>query len=92
MERIDIVECIGKKYLVSNIENGEYSYIKVSGNKENLEKSLNKKVEHFKLDMRFCKDDVVILVETKTKFTQKDEKQLKAYLVDAHARHGIVRS
>lgn len=79
MKRIDIIERIGKKYLVSNIENDEFSYAK-DNKKEKLENALGKKVEHFKLDMRFCKDDVVILVETKTKFTQKDEKQLKAYV------------
>ncbi|EAJ7572349.1 SAM-dependent DNA methyltransferase, partial [Campylobacter upsaliensis] len=86
MKRIDIIERIGKKYLVSNIENDEFSYAK-DNKKEKLENALGKKVEHFKLDMRFCKDDVVILVETKTKFTQKDEKQLKAYLEAEKALH-----
>ena len=79
MKRIDIVERIGKKYLVSNIEKGEFSYAK-DNKKAKLKKELGEEFNKFYIDRRFCKDDVVILVETKTKFTQKDEKQLKAYV------------
>lgn len=79
MKRIDIVERIGKKYLVSNIEKDEFSYAK-DNKKAKLKKELGEEFNKFYIDRRFCKDDVVILVETKTKFTQKDEKQLKAYV------------
>ncbi|MEB2803556.1 N-6 DNA methylase [Campylobacter upsaliensis] len=79
MERIDIIERIGKKYLISNTEKGEFSYAH-DNKKAKLKKELGEEFNNFYVDMRFCKDDVVILVETKAKFTQKDEKQLKAYL------------
>lgn len=79
MQRTDIEERIGKKYLTSNIENGEFSYAK-DNKKTKLKKELGEEFNNFYVDRRFCKDDVVILVETKQKFTQKDEKQLKAYV------------
>ena len=86
MERIDIIERIGKKYLISNTEKGEFSYAH-DNKKAKLKKELGEEFNNFYVDMRFCKDDVVILVETKAKFTQKDEKQLKAYLEAEKALH-----
>lgn len=79
MQRIDIVDRIGKKYIISNTEKGEFSYAK-DNKKAKLKKELGEEFKNFYLDMRFCKDDVVILVETKQKFTQEDEKQLRAYV------------
>ena len=36
--------------------------------------------EHYKLDIRFEDEDVVVLVETKVRFKKADEKQLQDYL------------
>ncbi|MCR2063892.1 HsdM family class I SAM-dependent methyltransferase [Campylobacter helveticus] len=79
MERFDIIERIGREYLSSNIENDEHSFIK-DNTKAKLKKELGKEFNHFYVDMRFCKDDVVILIETKQKFTSENENQLKAYV------------
>lgn len=74
LSRIDIVEIIGKEYLTSNIENGEYSYQKVIN--EHL-------IGHYKLDIRFYDEskNVAVLVETKDKkFKRADKEQLFAYV------------
>lgn len=76
MDRTAIINKIGIDYHTANIENGEYSYVKAAGSKTKIEKLVGHTVEHYKLDIRFEKDDVVILVETKQNFTKKDEKQL----------------
>ncbi len=82
-----MVNRIGNEYLTSNIEGGEYSYVQEAGNKENLIKKLGYEPKHFKLDIRFESNDVVILVETKQKFIKKDEEQLKEYLKEETALH-----
>ena len=78
-----MTEIIGKNYLKSNIEGGEFSYPKAF-NEESLTftpiKDGNRTYE--KLDIRFVKENVSILVETKVDF-EKDknaEKQLSAYV------------
>lgn len=83
MERIDIIDVIGREFLVSNIESGEFSYPKAL-------KSTNKKIDKRlvsidnrtfeKLDLRFVKENISILVETKLNFDKKDEIQLQAYV------------
>lgn len=81
MDRVSMINRIGNEYHTSNIEGGEYSYVKAAGSKAKLEKALGHSLgEHFKLDIRFQKDDVVILVETKQNFVTADEAQLKEYL------------
>lgn len=72
MERLEIIQTIGQDYLVSNIENGEFSYAQV------LERSLS---GHYKLDIRFYDsiNKLSVLVETKTRFKKEDEKQLFDY-------------
>ena len=87
MDRVSMVNRIGNEYLTSNIEGGEYSYVQEAGNKENLIKKLGYEPKHFKLDIRFESNDVVILVETKQKFIKKDEEQLKEYLKEETALH-----
>ena len=72
MERIDIINCVGREFLTPNIENGEFSYKQV----------LDDEVTgHFKLDLRFydSKNKVAVLIETKKKFVKKDKEQLFAY-------------
>lgn len=73
MDRIDIINCVGREYLTQNIENGEFSYQQV----------IDEKITgHFKLDLRFydSKNKVAVLIETKKKFVKKDKEQLFAYV------------
>lgn len=87
MDRTSIINRIGIEYHTSNIENGEYSYIKAAGSKKNLIKALGGRVpEHYKLDIRFEDSDTVILVETKQNhLTSADEDQLREYLLEERA-------
>lgn len=73
MERIDIINCVGREFLTQNIENGEFSYKQVLDNEV---------TGHFKLDLRFydSKNKVAVLIETKKKFVKKDKEQLFAYV------------
>lgn len=87
MTRHDMIERIGNTYMTSNIEGGEYSYIQEAGSRVNLENALGRSISHFKLDIRFEKDDIVILVETKQLFKKSDEAQLNEYLQQEHALH-----
>ncbi len=87
MDRVSIVNRIGKEYNTTNIEGGEYSYVAAAGSKEKLENLLGRTYKHYKLDLRFQKDDVVILIETKQNFKKSDEIQLKDYLDEEVAVH-----
>ena len=73
MERINIVDCVGRNYCTSNIEGGEFSY------KQVLENVTQK---HFKLDIRFydATEKVSVLIETKQNFKPKDKLQLFDYV------------
>lgn len=71
MTRHDMIERIGNTYMTSNIEGGEYSYIQEAGSRANLENALGRSISHFKLDIRFEKDDIVVLVETTKLFLIK---------------------
>lgn len=82
MDRVSMCNRIGNEYKTSNIEGGEYSYVQAAGSKEKLVKALGYEPEHFKLDIRFEHQDVVILVETKQNFTKADEDQLCEYLAE----------
>lgn len=87
MTRHDMIEHIGSGYMTSNIEDGEYSYIQEAGSRANLEKALGRSISHFKLDIRFEKGDVVVLVETKQLLKKSDEAQLNEYLQQERALH-----
>lgn len=87
MTRHDMIERIGKEYMTTNIEGGEYSYIQAAGSRAALEKAVGHAVSHFKLDIRFEKGDVVVLVETKQSFKKEDEKQLIEYLEEEQTLH-----
>ena len=82
-----MIDRIGKDYLTTNIEAGEYSYVQEAGSKEKLEKTVGHAVKHFKLDIRFESSSVVVLVETKQSFTKNDEKQLAEYVEEERALH-----
>lgn len=83
MNRTEIINTIGAEYLTSNIENEEYSYPKAY--KENSLKFVpikNGTRQYEKLDIRFIKDNISILVETKVDFEadKNSESQLAAYV------------
>lgn len=73
---------MGREYLTSNIENDEYSYPKAyvvaSLTFSPIQNNTGRRFE--KLDIRFVKDNVSVLIETKQNFTAADEEQLSAYV------------
>ena len=87
MNRHDIINKIGREYLTSNIEAGEYSYVKEAGGKDKLDRAVGRPVNHYKLDIRFEMEDITILVETKQNYTTADEDQLREYLECERALH-----
>lgn len=82
MIRADMISLVGREYLKTNIENDEFSYPKAFKEKhldfEPISNSQGRKFE--KLDLRFVKDNVSVLIETKANFTKSDEEQLSAYV------------
>lgn len=87
MDRVSMCNRIGNEYKTSNIEGGEYSYVQAAGSKERLIQILGYEPQHFKLDIRFAHNGVVVLVETKQNFTVADEAQLKEYLLEERMLH-----
>lgn len=84
MNRFEIIDKIGKNYLTSNIENGEFSYPKEFKRCSlDFEGIKNRNTEHQYLDLRFTNGKVSVLVETKQNFSSDIEaakKQLSAYV------------
>ena len=82
MIRADMISTVGREYLASNIENDEYSYPKAfAAQSLTFNPIRNKAGRAFeKLDIRFVKDNVTVLIETKQNFTKADEEQLSAYV------------
>lgn len=82
MIRADMISTVGRIYLTSNIENDEYSYRKAySTSSLKFYPIRNNSGRAFeKLDIRFVKDGVTVLIETKQSFTKTDEQQLSAYV------------
>ncbi len=82
MIRTDMISTVGRAYLTSNIENDEYSYPKAFSSSSltfvPIRNSAGRAFE--KLDIRFVKDNVTVLIETKQNFTKADEEQLSAYV------------
>lgn len=87
MDRVSMCNRIGNEYKTSNIEGGEYSYVQAAGSKDKLIQAIGYEPEHFKLDIRFEHNGVVVLVETKQVFTDTDEKQLREYLLEERMVH-----
>lgn len=86
MKRYEIIAAIGSKYLVSNIENDEFSYPK-EFKKQSLTfvpiTSSKNGRNYEKLDIKFVKENVAILVETKdniNKDIESAKEQLSAYV------------
>lgn len=82
MIRADMISTVGREYLASNIENDEYSYPKAfAAQSLTFNPIRNKAGRAFeKLDIRFVKDNITVLIETKQNFTKADEEQLSAYV------------
>lgn len=92
MNRHNMVETVGSQYHQSNIEGGEWSYVKDAGDMASLVAKLGGETpEHFKLDIRFTdKDDTgeyAVLIETKQNFKDEDADQLRAYVEEEYALH-----
>lgn len=86
--RYKIIEKIGAKYHVKNIESDEFSYIKALKKigktiDDSLIKS-KKGIKHKNLDLRFVSNNISILVETKDNFDKWDKNditnQIQAYV------------
>lgn len=85
MNRIDIIDAVGRKYHTQNIENGEFSYSKAFSEKKIEFKGIKKKGQKGEwryLDIRFEKDGVSLLVETKDDLDKWNtvEEQISAYV------------
>lgn len=85
MNRITMANTIGSDYLTENIENGEFSYPKAF--KENgisFSPIMDGNRTYEKLDLRFVKDNISVLIETKDDFrlakNKKALEQLSAYV------------
>lgn len=85
MLRNNMINIVGKDFIVANIENDEFSYpkeFKRLGKDFEAIKSTKDERKYEKLDIRFVKGNVSILIETKPDF-EKDptaEEQLSAYV------------
>lgn len=82
MIRADIISGVGREYLTSNIENDEFSYPKAFSAASLTFNPIRNRIGRAfeKLDIRFVKDNVTVLIETKQNFTVADEIQLSAYV------------
>ena len=85
MIRADIIATVGRDYLTSNIENDEFSYPKAySSVSLTFTPIRNRAGRAFeKIDIRFIKDNITVLIETKQNFyTNIDDakEQLSAYV------------
>ena len=87
MQRLEIINKIGEKYHIGNLENGEFSYPKalktIGKNIMDYQKG-EAGVKHDYADIRFENDRMVIIVETKNNFAKWDkikiQRQLQAYV------------
>lgn len=85
MKRIDIISKIGDRYNVGNTETGEFSYAQAlkSVGKDIKDYQKGKSgAKHTFLDIRFENERLVILVETKNKFSKWDKKEIQEQLQD----------
>lgn len=87
MNRIEIINKIGKEFYSSNLENGEFSYskaLKLVGKKISDYRNSNSKRNSNYLDIRFENERLAILIETKNSFDKWDkseiQKQLQEYV------------
>ena len=88
MKRTDIFTTVGREFLVSNIENDEFSYQKAL-------KEIGKDISDFlvsgarrqykDVDLRFANDRITVLIETKQRLVkssaENDLEQLQQYVL-----------
>ncbi|WP_025088096.1 HsdM family class I SAM-dependent methyltransferase [Ligilactobacillus apodemi] len=85
MKRLDIIREIGDQYHIGNLETGEFSYPKAFTNiGKNVKDYQRGKTgtKHNYLDIRFENDRLVILVETKNKFSRWNLNNIYTQLQD----------
>lgn len=85
MNRIDIIDKIGTKFNVGNIESGEFSYpsaLKSIGKEIKDYQKSTAGTKHQYLDLRFENERLTILVECKNKFSKWDKKKIQKQLQD----------
>lgn len=87
MTRNEMINVVGNQFHTANIEGGEFSYVKEAGSIERLHQCLGYDFQHYKLDIRFKSDDVVVLIETKQSFVKADELQLAEYVNEEKVLH-----
>lgn len=82
-----MITAVGQKYLTSNIEGGEFSYVKQAGSKEKLTQALGRTPIHHKLDIRFFDEasSTAVLIETKQHYVDGDVNQLREYVDEEKA-------
>ena len=85
MIRADIIATVGRSYLTSNIENDEFSYPKAYSSASLPFTPIRNRAgrAYEKLDIRFVKDNISVLIETKQNFHTNIEdakEQLSAYV------------
>ena len=85
MTRSDMVVTVGREYLETNIENDEFSYPKAYSSASLLFTPIRSRAgrAYEKLDIRFVKDNVSVLIETKQNFhanIDDAKEQLSAYV------------
>lgn len=83
MIRADIISTIGRNYLVSNIENGEFSYVQALRNVGKNIRDFQYNTDgthHQNIDIRFENDRLVVLVECKNKFSRWDKGEIQRQL------------
>ena len=85
MIRADIIAAVGREYLVSNIENDEFSYPKAFRAASLIFVPIQNAVgrTYEKLDIRFVKDNISVLIETKQNVAsnlEEAKRQLSAYV------------
>ena len=85
MMRYDIIARIGSQFHVGNTESGEFSYVQalksVGKDIKDYQKATTGEKHKF-LDIRFENDRLVILVETKNRFSKWDKTKIQGQLQD----------
>ncbi|AWI26333.1 HsdM family class I SAM-dependent methyltransferase [Flavobacterium pallidum] len=85
MKRIEIIDRIGAKYNVGNIESGEFSYSialkSIGKNIKDYQKATSGS-QHQYLDIKFENERLSILVECKNKFSKWDKFKIQKQLQD----------
>ncbi len=86
MKRFDIIQTIGDKFFIDNIENGEFSYAKalkeVGKDIKDYQTKVPGKTKPEYLDIRFANERLAVLVECKNKFSKWPKEQILKQLQD----------